>query len=72
MKKILVLPALVLGLIACSPEVKSVDHYMNNLEEAQEVIDKCEVTQGSVNDQNCINAKDAIYRDHMNKLFSGY
>ena len=71
MKRILALPVLALGLIACSPEVKSVDHYYNNLDEAKAVHDKCEVTQGSKNDQNCINAKEAITKDRFKKMIGG-
>lgn len=61
-----------LGLIACSPEVKSIEYYKNNIDEANAVSEKCEITQGSKNDQNCINAKDALYNDYMKSKFGGY
>ncbi len=53
---------------ACSEEVKPVDYYLDNLDEAEAVKNKCEVTQGSKNDQNCINADKALYRSYMNKM----
>lgn len=46
-------------LIACSAEVKPVEYYENNMDETNAVLKKCEVTQGSKEDQNCINAKEA-------------
>ena len=72
MKKILVAVFSVFVITACSEEVKSIDYYMDNLEEAEAVKNKCEVTQGSKNDQNCINADKALYRDYMNKMTGNY
>lgn len=59
MKKIILLSAAIF-LTACSEEVKPVDYYIENLDEAEAVISKCEVTQGSKDDQNCINAGSAL------------
>lgn len=72
MKKSIIFSLLSLGLIACSPEVKSVEYYENNIDEANTVSEKCEITQGSKNDQNCINAKDALYNDDMKSKIGGY
>ncbi len=72
MKKALILSLLSLTMIACSPEVKSVEYYEANIDEANTVSKKCEVTQGSKNDQNCINAKDALYNDYMKSKVGGY
>lgn len=71
MKKVLILSSLSLALIACSPEVKSIEYYENNIDEAKSVIKKCEVTQGSSQDQNCINADKAIYSKEMDAILSG-
>lgn len=38
MKKVLILSSLSLALIACSPEVKSIEYYENNIDEAKSVI----------------------------------
>lgn len=72
MKKTIILPLLCFGLIACSAEVKSVEYYENNIDEANTVAEKCEATQGSKNDQNCINAKDALYNNYMKSKVGGY
>ena len=70
MKKItLIIPFF---LIACSDPVQSVDYYLEQLDEAEKVKEKCEVTQGSKEDQNCINADKALYRDYMSSKFGGY
>lgn len=71
MKKLLILVAPVL-LVACSPEVKPVDYYLSNIDEAKQVVNDCEVKQLSKQDQNCINANDALYREDMSKKFGGY
>lgn len=71
MKKLLMIIPVVL-LVACSPEVKSVDYYFDNSEEAETVIKACEMKQGSKQDQNCINAKDAMYKKHMKSKTGGY
>ncbi|MDM1546020.1 EexN family lipoprotein [Ignatzschineria indica] len=42
--------------------------YLDNLDEAEAVKKKCEVTQGSKNNQNCINAEKAISRIALKKM----
>lgn len=71
MKKVFMICIATSFFVACSPEVKSVDYYKENENEANEVLKKCEVTQGSKNDQNCINAKNAINANYMDRMFSG-
>ena len=68
MKKIMIAVFSIFVITACSEEVKPVDYYLDNLDEAEAVKKKCEVTQGSKNDQNCINADKALYRDYMKKM----
>lgn len=71
MKKLLLILAPVL-LVACSDEVKPVDHYLSNIDEAKAVATACETKQGSKQDQNCINANKALYQNDMSKKFGGY
>ncbi|WP_282705061.1 EexN family lipoprotein [Wohlfahrtiimonas chitiniclastica] len=55
--------------IACSAEVKPVEYYENNMEETKAVLKKCEVTQGSQNDQNCLNAKKTSRNKYIAEQF---
>ena len=71
MKKLILIMSVGLSVVACSPEVKSVEYYSTNNEERQDVLRKCETTQGSSQDQNCLNAKQAQTKSTMNSMF-GY
>lgn len=67
MKKILVAVFSVFVITACSEEIKTIDWYLENQAERENTLKKCEVTQGSKEDQNCINARKAQYKAYMNK-----
>ena len=60
MRKIILLSTTLFLITACSEEVKPVDYYIENLDEAEALRRKCEVTKGSKDDQNFINASAAL------------
>nr|WP_319247223.1 EexN family lipoprotein [uncultured Celeribacter sp.] len=62
MKQILLFAALV-ALSACKDDVKeaqTVQYYVDHPEARQEMIDVCEVKDGSELDADCVNARDAL------------
>ena len=67
MKKIMIAVFSIFVITACSEEVKTVDWYLENKAEREARLKKCEVTQGSKQDQNCINAGRASYKEYMKK-----
>lgn len=71
MKKIMVAVLSIFVITACS-EVKSVEWYKEHPDEMKSVLMKCELKQGSSQDQNCLNAKEAKGKSYMDKMLGGW
>ena len=72
MKKLMLLVVAPLIIVACSEKVETIEFYEKNPEVGKTILEKCEVTQGSEQDQNCINAKKAKYNNYMRSQIGAF
>ncbi|MCU5775266.1 EexN family lipoprotein [Erwiniaceae bacterium BAC15a-03b] len=63
MKKMFIISAVALTLVACNDKVHDEEYFYQNLDEARDVGNKCKA--GDITGQNCTNAKAAIYKDNQ-------
>ncbi|WP_223510257.1 EexN family lipoprotein [Rahnella sp. GSA61A] len=66
MRKLFFIAVAITILAGCKDEQRDTDYYFKNLDEARSVVQKCQ--DGEVSGSNCINAKDALFRDNQENV----
>ena len=68
MKKLLLMIIIPFIITGCNDKIYDEVYYSAHLDEAIKVVEQCEA--GTVTNDNCKNAKDAIYKEKRNKIIS--
>lgn len=70
LRKVIIVTAGCLFISACEPKVYDESYYSAHIEEAKEVVQKCE--SGDISGDNCLNAKTAINKANAKKWLKDF